>query len=62
MNALVAYLKNVRTEMNHVVWPDWRQALWHTVVIIVLCAITAAFIAGLDYAFTGVVNRVVTGG
>jgi preprotein translocase subunit SecE len=52
MNSLVAYLRNVRTELTHVVWPDWRQAVWHT----------ALLIAGLDYAFTGVVSRLVTGG
>lgn len=61
MNTIVTYLRNVRTEMSHVVWPDWRQAVVHTVIIIVISAIVAALIAGLDYAFTGVVDRIVTG-
>ncbi|MEK7602574.1 MAG: preprotein translocase subunit SecE [Patescibacteria group bacterium] len=57
MNALVTYLKNVRAEMTHVVWPDRMQGLWHTLLIVVISAVLALFIAGLDYIFTGVVSK-----
>ncbi len=53
------YLKNVRAEMSHVVWPDRTQGIWHTVLIIVISAGLALLIAGLDYVFTGVVSRIV---
>lgn len=59
MNAFFNYLKNVRAEMSHVVWPDRRQALWHTILIILISATLALAIAGLDYVFTGVVSRLV---
>ncbi len=59
MNGFVTYLKNVRAEMAHVVWPDRSQAVWHTVIIIVLSALIALLIAGLDYVFTGLVSRLV---
>lgn len=59
MNALITYLKNVRAEMAHVVWPNRAQAIQQTVLIIVISAMLALLIAGLDYVFTGVVSRLV---
>jgi len=59
MNAFITYLKNVRAEMAHVVWPDRTQAIFHTVLIVVISAVLALAIAGLDYVFTGVVSRLV---
>ena len=61
MHALVTYLKNVRAEMTHVVWPDRKQAVLHTLLIVVISALLALFIAALDYVFTGVVSRLVAG-
>jgi preprotein translocase subunit SecE len=52
MNALATYLKNVRTEMSHVVWPSRRQSLIHVALIVLISIATALFIAGLDYVFT----------
>ena len=59
MNTFFTYLKNVRAEMSHVVWPDRRQAVLHTILIIVISAVLGLLIAGLDYVFTGVVARLV---
>ena len=59
MNAFITYLKNVRGEMAHVVWPNRRQAVLHTILIIVISAVIALLIAGLDYLFTGIVSRLV---
>jgi preprotein translocase subunit SecE len=52
MNSFVSYLRNVRAELTHVVWPNPRIAAWHVVLIIVISAFTAALVAGLDYGFT----------
>jgi preprotein translocase SecE subunit len=61
MKSLFTYLRNVRGEMAHVVWPDRKQALVHTGLIIVISAVAALYLSGLDYVFAGVVNRLVTG-
>ena len=61
MTSLITYLKNVRAEMKHVVWPPRNQAIVHTILIILISAGVALAIAGLDYVFTGVVNRLITG-
>lgn len=61
MNAFVTYLKNVRGELTHVVWPDRMQALYHTILIIVISAVLAVAIAGLDYLFTNLVGYLIGG-
>lgn len=61
MKSLFSYLRNVRGELAHVVWPDRTQAVIHTFIIILISAVVALYISGLDYVFAGVVNRIVTG-
>ncbi|MEA2701772.1 MAG: SecE/Sec61-gamma subunit of protein translocation complex [Candidatus Parcubacteria bacterium] len=52
MTSFVTYLKNVRAELSHVVWPTKRQSLTHLALIILIAAITAVLIAILDHFFT----------
>ncbi len=52
MNGFISYLKNVRAELKHVVWPTQRQAVTHVVLILLISAFATLFIAGLDYVFT----------
>ncbi len=61
MKSFFSYLRNVRAELTHVVWPDRKIALIHTGLIIVISAVVAVYLAGLDYVFTGVVDRIITG-
>jgi len=61
MKSFFTYLKNVRGELTHVVWPDKKQAVVHTGLILLISALVALVIAGLDYAFGGVVNRIISG-
>lgn len=61
MKSFVTYLRNVRGELSHVVWPDRTQAIIHTVLIILVSAVVALYIAGLDYVLAGVVNRIISG-
>jgi preprotein translocase subunit SecE len=53
---LISYLKHVRAEMAHVVWPDTRTAISHTLLLIGIGAFTAVFLGALDYGFTHLVN------
>lgn len=55
------YLKNVKGELTHVVWPSRKTAISHTVLIILLSAFAAVFIAFLDFVFTGAIGRLITG-
>ncbi len=57
---LISYLKHVRAELTHVVWPDTRTAVAHTLILIGIGAFVALFIGLLDYGFTQGVNYLVT--
>ena len=60
MTSFFTYLKNVRGELAHVVWPSRGQAITHTVLIIVISALVALLLTGFDYVFTNIVSQVVS--
>lgn len=62
MNTLVTYLKQVRTELSHVVWPRPRTALVHVALIVLITVIVGLIIAGLDYGFSTIIERFVNAG
>jgi preprotein translocase SecE subunit len=59
MNALTSYLRHVREEFAHITWPTPREAIAHTLMIILVSAIVAVMVGLLDYAFTSAVSSVV---
>lgn len=59
MKSFISYLKNVRGEFSHVVWPSPRQAAIHTVLILLVSAFVALFIGVLDYLLTSLVGIIV---
>ena len=61
MYALISYLKHVREEFAHIVWPTNRTALAHTLVVIFIAVVMAVLISLLDYLFGSVVSRIAGG-
>jgi preprotein translocase subunit SecE len=61
MNALISYLKHVREEFTHIVWPSRQTAIAHTLVVIFIAASIALLVGLLDYGFSAVVNHIVGG-
>jgi len=61
MNALFTYLKHVREEFTHIVWPTRQRALGHTFVVIFIAAIIALLVGLLDYVFGLGVSRAIIG-
>ena len=61
MYALTTYLKHVREEFSHIVWPSNRTATAHTIVVVLIAAAIAILVGVSDYVFGGVVSRVVGG-
>jgi len=60
--SLATYLKSVRAELDHVVWPRPRTAIIHVALIVLVTIITALVVAGLDYVFSHVIEHVVNAG
>jgi len=57
MNSLFGYLRSVRAELDHVVWPSQRTAFTHVALIILISIFTALLVTGLDYVFTHLVEH-----
>ena len=45
------YLKHVREEFAHIVWPSNQTALAHTLVVIFIALVIALAVGLLDYLF-----------
>lgn len=59
MHALTTYLKHVREEFSHIVWPSTNTAISHTLVVLVIAALIAAWVGALDFVTSEVVSRLV---
>lgn len=59
MNALTTYLKHVRAEFAHIVWPTRRTATAHTLVVIIIAAVITVVVTVADYLLGGAVSRLV---
>ena len=51
MTSPFTYLKHVREEFTHIVWPSNRTALAHTLVVIGIAIGIAILVGLLDYVF-----------
>lgn len=61
MTSLFTYLKHVREEFTHIVWPTRHTAIAHTLVVIFIAAAIALFVGFLDYLFGLGVSRAIIG-
>ena len=51
----VKFFKDARAEFKKVVWPTPKETTHNTVVVLVMCAVAALFIFGMDSLF-GLLN------
>lgn len=61
MTSPFTYLKHVREEFTHIVWPSNRTATAHTLVVIGIALAMALAVGLFDYLFGGVVSNIVGG-
>ena len=61
MTSPLTYLKHVREEFTHIVWPSNRTAIAHTLVVILIAATIALLVGLLDYVFGSVVSHIIGG-
>ena len=51
MNTIINYLKTVRSELTHVVWPTKKATINHTILVIVISTVVAVVLFELDGLF-----------
>jgi len=57
LNKLSSFLKEVRLEMKKVNWPSRKETIKYTLIIVGVSVIVAAFLGGLDYLFSTLLNK-----
>jgi len=55
----IEFLKEVRVELKRVTWPTRKQTTKYTLIVIGLSLGVAAFLGGLDFLFSWLLNRFV---
>jgi preprotein translocase subunit SecE len=60
MNRLFKYFGDTAAEMKQVSWPTNRQAIFYTILVIVISAVVALYIGLFDYLFSEGVNFIIS--
>ena len=55
----IGFLKEVRLELKRVTWPTRQETIKHTLIVIGLSMAVAAFLGGLDFLFSWLLNTFV---
>ncbi|MBI2483653.1 preprotein translocase subunit SecE [Candidatus Uhrbacteria bacterium] len=56
-NRLITYFHDSYVELKRVVWPNRKQAIQHSVMVVILSIVVALFLAGLDIIFSQGMDR-----
>ena len=54
---LIDYLKDTKGELKHVSWPTKNQAVWYTIIVVVISLFVAFFLGFFDYIFSLLIEK-----
>jgi len=54
---LITFLKEVKVEMKKVNWPTRQETIKYSLIVVGASAVLAAFLGGLDFVFTSIINK-----
>jgi len=60
MKAALNYFSEVRLELSKVSWPSRENVMKLTLIVFIISAIVAAYVGGLDFLFTKLLEFIVT--
>ena len=60
MGNIISYLKDIRYEVGKVVWPSREEVIRLTLVVFAISIIVGAYVGGLDFVFTKLLEVLVT--
>jgi preprotein translocase subunit SecE len=55
----IQFLKDVRFELSKVTWPKREDVIKLTLIVFLISAIVGAYVGGLDFAFTKLLELVI---
>lgn len=57
INKIKTFFKEVYVELRKVSWLSRSEVLRYTIIILFISVITAAFLGGLDYLFSSLIQK-----
>jgi len=57
LTKITTFLKEVKVEMKKVNWPTRRETIKYSLIVVGSSAALAAFLGGLDFIFTSLINK-----
>ncbi|OGI67819.1 preprotein translocase subunit SecE [Candidatus Nomurabacteria bacterium RIFCSPHIGHO2_01_FULL_42_15] len=60
MSKLIEYLKETKTELKHVIWPNRRQTFFYTMIVIVLSIVVAYYLGIFDFIFSKGLEKIIS--
>lgn len=57
--ALGQYLKDTRSELNHVAWPTRVQTIVFTVLVILISVLVSIYLGFFDFVFTNGLAKII---
>ena len=59
MDQLTKYFRDTAAEMKQVSWPTQQQAVFYSLLVIVISSFVALYVGAFDYIFSQAINFVV---
>jgi len=59
MSKIGEYIKETKGEFKHVVWPTRKQAIYFTIIVIILSVLVAYFLGVFDFIFGRILERII---
>jgi preprotein translocase SecE subunit len=53
------YIKDTRSELNHVAWPTRLQTIVYTILVIAISLLISVYLGFFDFLFTNGIGRVI---
>ena len=60
VSVIVTYLKEVRLELDKVIWPKRKEVAKLTLTVVVISLIMAIYLGVLDYSFTKMMEFIIS--
>ncbi len=57
--ALMQYLRDTKSELNHVSWPTRTQTAIFTALVMIISVIVSLYLGVFDYLFTNALGKVI---
>ncbi len=55
-NKIITYFKGVKSEWGKITWPERRQVIVQTIIVLVIVIIFSTYVFVLDISFKGILS------